>query len=147
MSGLLDASGEGAATLLAERPPARMAFQLKPATIKALVPGRVPGTYLLLAGSKPIYVGRSDTCLRTRLARHNHLSKASHVLWEPASTSATAFALEAFWFHKHSDSLLNKVHPASPRGQRMKCPFCSCSTEQALRHALRRPLPSTQANV
>lgn len=147
MSGLLDPIGEGAATLLAEPPPARMAFQLKPTTIRALVPRRIPGTYLLLAGSRPIYVGRSDTCLRTRLASHNHLNKASHVLWEPAPTPAAAFALEAFWFHKHSDSLLNKAHPASPKGQRMKCPFCSCSSEKALRHALRRPLISAQANV
>lgn len=137
MSGVTLPSDGPPARLTTGHPAARMAFRLRPATIRAMLPRRVPGTYLLLAGTTPVYVGRSDVCLRTRLSRHNHLSKASHVLWEPARTPGEAFALEAFWFHRHHKSLINKAHPAPPRGSRMPCPFCTGMTGQALRRSLR----------
>src|SRR5689334_5372563 len=92
-------------------PPARLAFRLLPITLRALLPpGRI-GAYVLLAGHVPVYVGRSDTCLRQRLSTHNHLSRASHVLWETTTTARDAFHLEAFWWHQHRATLINEVHP------------------------------------
>lgn len=108
---------------VASVPPARLAFRLTPPTVRALVPSGTPGTYLLLRGDVPLYVGRSDTCLQSRLVNHNHLSAATHVLWEPAREAWTAFCLEAWWWHRHKNTLINKIHPARPIG-RGPCPFC-----------------------
>ncbi|MEX5268882.1 GIY-YIG nuclease family protein [Kocuria sabuli] len=113
---------------------ARLAFRFTPATVRALVPARICGTYLLLDGENPVYVGRSDACLRTRLASHNHRSSATHVLWEPARSPKNAYLLEAHWFHQH-DLQLNQIHPASPAGQSLSCPFCDPLLIPALHYA------------
>ncbi|VEG40466.1 Uncharacterised protein [Mycolicibacterium flavescens] len=121
--------------LIAATPPARLAFQLNPRTVRSLIPAGTPGTYLLLQGERPVYVGRSDRCLRARLATHNHLHHATHVTWETARDAWGAFLLEAWWWHQHSDTLINKIHPAAPTGQG-PCPFCEPRTDSGLANAL-----------
>ncbi len=121
--------------LIAAAPPARLAFRMTPRTIRALIPVATPGTYLLLSGRVPVYVGRSDRCLQTRLAAHNHLHTVSHVVWEPARDQWAAFCLEAWWWHQHKDSLINKIHPAVPNG-RGPCPFCDAQTVAGLTNTI-----------
>lgn len=110
--------------LVEHLPPARLAFRFTPTTVRALVPAGVPGTYLLLKGHVPVYVGRSDTCLRTRLTTHNHLDLATHVLWESAKDAWQAFDLEAWWWHSRRP-IMNIIHPATPAGATRPCPFCA----------------------
>lgn len=52
--------------------PQRRLYRLSPWLIRALIPVGYIGTYKLfrLGETEPIYVGRSDTCLRNRLLRH-----------------------------------------------------------------------------
>lgn len=116
----------------------RMAFRFSPPTIRALVPARSCGTYLLLDGASPVYVGRSDVCLRTRLATHNHRLHATHVLWEIAQTPTGAFLLEAYWFHHHALQL-NQIHPARPAGSLDICPFCDPCVDKAIQNAFNYP--------
>lgn len=131
-----DSVRSGPEAHLTERAPSkRLAFRLRPSTIRALVPQNTCGTYLLLRGEIPIYVGRSDACLRTRLACHNHRLRATHVLWEIARTPRCAYMLEAYWFHHH-DLELNQIHPASPAGQSIICPFCDPDLMKAVQNAL-----------
>lgn len=118
----------------------RVAFRFDAAIVRQHLPAGVVGSYLLLDGRVPVYVGRSDSCLRRRLKNHPLLGRASHVTWEPTSSLGRAFMLEAFWFHElHGEpSLLNIAHPARPAGSTWRCPYCpSTATE---RHALRRAL-------
>lgn len=73
------------------------------------------------------YVGRSDSCLRNRLARHNHLSDFDYFWYRPESGPQRAFLLEAGMWHalKADLPLLNHIHPAVPIGSRIVCPYCS----------------------
>lgn len=123
------------AHLVERLPPKRLAFRLDPPTIRALIPPHTCGAYILLDGETPIYVGRSDACLRTRLATHNHRGSATHVLWEIARTPKSAYLLEAYWFHRQ-DFHLNQIHPACPAGTFATCPFCDPRALNALQTAL-----------
>lgn len=123
------------AHLVERLPSKRLAFRLTPSTIRALIPPRTRGTYMLLDRRTPIYVGRSDACLRTRLATHNHRGRATHVLWEVARTPKSAYLLEAYWFHRQ-DLQLNQIHPAYPAGTPTICPFCDPRARSALQTAL-----------
>lgn len=123
-------------------PPRRLAFTLAPDTLRELIPPRTIGAYLLLDGMVPIYVGRSDHCLRDRLSTHNHRHLATHVLWQPTRTRLEAYLLEAFWFHGHRASLINKIHPGAPTDSGRACPFCE-SVDAALEDALGRPIHTT----
>jgi len=115
---------------------ARLAFRFTPETIRLHIPGQVVGSYLLLAHRHPVYIGRSDTCLRRRLETHPLLGTATHVTWEAASSPDRAFLSEAFWYHElqRDHEVLNLVHPARPAGSDRSCPYCSPG--QAERRAL-----------
>ena len=117
----------------------RIGFRFAPNVIQALIPMGTIGTYLLLCSRTPIYVGRSDRCLRTRLSGHSLLSVATHFVWEPAPAPINAFLLEAFWYHRLAGrpNVLNVIHPAMPSGRTVACPFCDRQNEM---HALRRAL-------
>lgn len=119
----------------------RVAVPFAPAWIQALVPPRVSGAYLLLTAHAPIYIGRSDVCLRSRLLSHELLDKSSHVIWEPCEPRI-GFELESFWFHKlrRTTGVLNRFHPAPPRGQTISCPYCN-----ALRLPNRNAVPAESA--
>lgn len=104
----------------------RFAYRFTPDVVQALLPDSVVGTYLLIKHGLPVYVGRSDTCLRTRLGRHPWLGIATHFTWEPCRTSFQAFCLESLWYHRlvGEPETLNRVHPARPSNCRRPCPFC-----------------------
>jgi hypothetical protein len=119
---------------------ARLAFPFVPGVLRALIPDGVVGTYLLLREGAPVYVGRSDTCLRRRLASHNHIGRATHVSWEVCRSATNAYVTEAHWFHRLAEvpghHPLNSVHPALPAGSAMACPFCPPKEREALARAI-----------
>jgi hypothetical protein len=77
-----------------------MALQFAPGLVRAFVPVDRIDTYILLRGDRPIYVGRSDHCVRRQLLNHPPLGTANHLLWQPTPSRFAAFALEAYWFHR-----------------------------------------------
>lgn len=105
----------------------RTAVPADPAWIRAMLPPGVVGAYILLDGSSPFYVGRSDSCLAGRLVHHEYLAEASHVFWEVCRDSVRAFHCESFWYDRSGGShrLRNRIHPARPAGHSGGCPFCS----------------------
>lgn len=117
---------------------ARHAYPMRPEIIRGFLPPGYSGAYMLLRAGRPIYVGRSDTCLRLRLASHPHVAKASHVMWEICRDPWQAFVLEAALFHRlqHVPDVLNRVHPGKPAPYTRGCPFCSAGDVAALRRLL-----------
>lgn len=126
---------------------ARLAFRFTPAAIRLCIPCQVVGSYLLLDDRHPVYIGRSDTCLRRRLESHPLLGAATHVVWEAASTPDKAFLSEAFWFHelRRHHLVINLVHPARPAGSDRNCPYCRA--DEAERRALQRAFPGRSAHI
>lgn len=108
---------------------ARFAIPAAPAWIRPFVPEGVVGAYMLLKGDAPLYVGRSDSCLRSRLVGHELLPRASHLVWQACRSPRHAFHLEAFWYDrlKTGGQLLNRVHPAKPSLSDEPCPYCELS--------------------
>ena len=90
-----------------------------------MIQNSVIGTYVLICDGQPFYVGRSDSCLRTRLGNHELLAAATHVLWEPCATTQCAFRLEAAWFHglHGTENFRNLIHPARPLRDSPALPF------------------------
>ncbi|WP_159030867.1 hypothetical protein [Streptomyces sp. 769] len=110
------------------------------------IPAGTIGAYVLLRNEQqqatPLYVGRSDTCLRRRLTRHPLRGRATHFVAAPTLNRYQAFAIESAWYHRYlssGTSITNQIHPASPARTGRRCPFC-CETE--IERALRRALPS-----
>lgn len=110
----------------------RFAFRFTPEVVYALIPSKVIGAYLLFNNDKPVYVGRSDNCLRRRLINHPFIEVASYFLWNICHSKFHAFCVESFWFHKfqHQTQLLNIIHPAKPVGCQTFCPFCETSGDK-----------------
>lgn len=104
----------------------RFATPAQPQWIRPFIPAGIVGVYMLLAGDEPIYIGRSDTCLRTRLVGHEHLDAASHLVWKTCGSPRHAYHLESYWYDRlqAGSGLLNRVHPARPSGSEEPCPFC-----------------------
>ena len=85
------------------------------------------------------YVGRSDTCLRTRLLSHNYLYDFSYFYFQYAETPANAYAKEAGLWHSCVDygiPIRNRIHPDSPVDAHLKCPYCLSAKmiKQSLEH-------------
>lgn len=77
----------------------------------------------------PVYVGRADSCLLTRLLTHNHRNQVTHVEWRVTSSIRQAYLQECCFYHTYEDEhILNKIHPAKPGGTNLICPIC-CYTE------------------
>jgi hypothetical protein len=112
----------------------RVGFRFESKVLRAVIPPAALGTYLLLVEDEPIYVGRSDTCVRTRLCMHGLGQVATHFVWEPAREAWQGFCLEAAWWHRRADwpMLLNAIHPAIPLGDERTCPFCDKRDEKGL---------------
>jgi len=107
-----------------------------PKMVHALVDPMRPGVYLLGMGPPftPGYVGRSDTCLRTRLSTHNHLGRFEYFIFRYARSPAEAFGLECEYWHalqQDSDRLANKNHPAPPGFTGLRCPYCQFASSVA----------------
>ncbi len=119
--------------------PRQLAFLATPKVVRALVPAGRPGVYMLLRQDQPFYIGRSDSCLRTRLASHPLLRMATHVTWGPCTTPLEAYRLEAAWFHRLTagGQPINQIHPARPAGESNSCPFCSTGDWLAWSHLMR----------
>lgn len=119
----------------------RLALPFQRRMIRQVIPPGTTGVYLLLNGKDPVYVGRSDTCLRRRLVGHPLLERLTHVAFEACGSPCRAFYLEAFWFHELMGlpTTLNLIHPARPAASDRPCPFCDTAVAPALERALPRP--------
>ena len=99
----------------------------------------VPGAYILgSANGQALYVGRSDTDIRSRLLMH--LAPSQHMVhfgnvsrgvyggleqfwFQYASYMYEAYYLECQWYHQFSP-MHNQVHPVRPFGGAVRCPVC-----------------------
>ena len=123
-----------------------VALRFTRSIVNMQIPAGTIGAYVLLRYEQqqatPLYVGRSDTCLRRRLTRHPLCGRATHFVAAPTRNRHQAFAIESAWYHRYlatGASISNQIHPASPVGTGRRCPFCP---ETELERALRRALPS-----
>lgn len=108
----------------------RRLYRLDEWLIRALIPEHRIGTYLLYAGSKPVYAGRSDRNLRRRLIAHASWSCADHFGFEVYADADRAYDMECGLYHVLHYRMTNAIHPAAPAGSRRPCLICS--HEQAL---------------
>ena len=97
---------------------------------KFVLPGKC-GVYVLgemIDGEFVVkYVGRSDSCLRTRLLTHNYLYSYSYFYFLYMDSPEDAFRLESQWWHACVDfdiPIINKIHPDSPVNAGLVCPYC-----------------------
>lgn len=99
-----------------------------PEVIRNIVKADFPGVYVLgndKNGFDYGYVGRSDSCLRSRLLTHNHLYEYEYFIFTYTKTPQQAFWLESQWWHNCKESGVgNLIHPASPHGSGLECPYC-----------------------
>jgi hypothetical protein len=100
-------------------------YRLKSWFIRSLVPEGAPGAYVLWTPTMPVYVGRSDTCLRRRLLEHarsfpDFMYFTYNVTWRPQD----AFVVECSLFHALGDTTLNLSHPQRARASDHPCGFC-----------------------
>jgi hypothetical protein len=125
-------------SLIFAQDPRRFAFRATREVVNRLIPPHTIGAYLLLEDTAPIYVGRSDFCIRSRLDGHELLVVATHVVWEPCNTSKRAYLMESAWFHrlKGLRGFLNQIHPARPINANYDCPFCDLEDLKAITWAL-----------
>ncbi len=95
--------------------------------IRSLIPSGVSGAYVLIKNGLPFYVGRSDTCLMSRLCSHNYMFEATHVYWEVCGTVVRSYHQECYWYTVFLEkySLKNKIKPARPIGVEKESPFLS----------------------
>lgn len=91
--------------------------------LNQLIPKNIAGAYLLINNGLTIYVGRSDTCLFTRLTKHEHKVKATHVVWKVASSPIHAYHQECYWYAHFKGVTLNQIEPARPIKQLGRSPF------------------------
>lgn len=123
-----------------------VALRFTRSVVNMQIPAGTIGAYLLLRHEQeqatPLYVGRSDTCLRRRLTRHPLRGRATHFVAAPTANCHQAYAIESAWYHRYlvtNTPITNQIHPASPTGTGRRCPFCP---ETEIERALRRALPS-----
>jgi hypothetical protein len=100
-----------------------------PAAIRRTVAPGYPGAYALgddRGGFMAGYVGRSDTCLQTRLLKHNHRYKFEYFIFRYAASIEESYQIECQFWHtsQGQQDLLNIRHPASPLGSNLSCPYC-----------------------
>ena len=116
---------------LVARPPAeaptRFSFPFTRRYVNASLPAGVPGSYLLLdRAGRPLYVGRSDQCLRQRLLGHPLRGRAAHFTAAVVDGPRGAYLLECYWWHRYRRDgleLVNRIHPAT-YDLTVACPFC-----------------------
>ncbi|MFE3455966.1 GIY-YIG nuclease family protein [Nocardiopsis aegyptia] len=99
-------------------------LRLRPWVVRAMIPDHYIGTYVLFHHGQEHYIGRSDTCLRTRLLRHCTTAHAEYFAYDIHTTSEQAFSMECSLYHTHRSSLINVRHPDRPDYQNSVCPFC-----------------------
>lgn len=109
-------------------------YRMTPDVIRAAVQKNRPGAYILgdeVRGRFVFkYVGRSDHCLQTRLLTHGLLYHCPYFIFSYATTAKEAFELESKWWHDCINTdvqLINRIHPDSPSGMGLTCPYCQFS--------------------
>lgn len=112
------------------------AYRFTPDVIRAVVDSEKAGVYALgdvLNGKFVVaYVGRSDCSLQTRLLTHNYRYDYSYFIFRYTSNARDAFVLESQWWHDCRNAeppLVNQIHPDSPSGIKLYCPYCSFSRD------------------
>ena len=97
----------------------------------------VPGIYILGFYDKKErrielrYFGRSDSCLRRRLNNHILRSGFEYFYCVSCVDSIQAFFRECSLWHalEGEDHILNKIHPDTPNGAVISCPYCATTAE------------------
>ena len=114
-------------------------YRMTPDVIRSVVQKGRPGVYILgdESGGRFVfrYVGRSDHCLQTRLLTHGLLYCCSHFIFSYTATAKEAFERESKWWHDCKNNgvpLLNVIHPDSPSGAWLTCPYCQFRDEARL---------------
>lgn len=122
-------------------------FRMTPDVIRNEVIKGVPGAYILGdmedGEFKFKYVGRSDSCLQTRLLTHDYLYEYSYFVFAYTADAKKAFELESKWWHdchNNNITLRNQIHPDSPSNQLLCCPYCQFS--YSLKHSVENLIAS-----
>lgn len=118
-------------------------YALKPWLIRALIPERTLGAYVLWSPSAPVYVGRSDTCLRRRLVEHARSWPDIFFTYDVAFSGQDAYSMECSLFHALGERTSNIDHPQRCGANDPLCPFCIDSVQ--LIQANRLSLPPLAA--
>ncbi|GKZ16067.1 hypothetical protein HAL_39480 [Haladaptatus sp. T7] len=104
------------------------AYELTRERVRQAAPQDQPGFYRLgyIINGRffTSYVGRSDTCLRTRLIRHTQRRWQTHFVSRPTKTLEEAYYQECLFYHLERKTTGNKVHPARPAHTDLYCPYC-----------------------
>lgn len=100
-----------------------------PSIVREVVAPGYPGAYALgddRGGFIAGYIGRSDTCLQTRLLKHNHRYEFEYFIFRYATSVKEAYHLECQFWHTSAEQghLLNHRHPAVPVNSQLCCPYC-----------------------
>jgi hypothetical protein len=114
---------------------------------RALIPESRIGSYVLIDGDKPVYVGRSDTCLRRRLLQHANRQRAEYFAYNIHHTRIQAYTMECALYHALIPEIRNLIHPDSPDQTAVRCSFCSPDWAQPhlvspFAHSTHRYVPS-----
>lgn len=111
-------------------------YRFTPDVVRNVVPSGKIGVYALgdVIDDKFTvkYVGRSDCSLQKRLLTHNLLYQFSYFIFLITETDKDGFALEAKWWHDCKIKrlpIVNQIHPDSPSGLGIKCPYCEFSRD------------------
>lgn len=96
--------------------------------VQKVVPDAQAGFYRLgyaLDGQfHTTYVGRSDSSLKRRLLEHARNRWQEAFIVRPTENIVEAYRMECLYYHLESDSIGNKIHPASPDCGAIECPYC-----------------------
>jgi hypothetical protein len=103
---------------------------LLPRVVREVVAPGFAGAYVLgndHDGFKVGYVGRSDTCLRSRLLAHSYLCAFEYFIFLFVDHVAAAFYAECELYHAYrqlNTVLANRLHPAAPSAD-VGCRYCA----------------------
>jgi hypothetical protein len=112
-------------------------YRLMPDVVREVVEAGRVGSYVLgddEDGFMGKYAGRSDSCLQSRLATHNHLFDYDYFIFRYARDVEEAFRQECETYHvlkMQRPVLGNVIHPAAPALSGLKCPYCGFSADIA----------------
>ncbi len=115
-------------------------YRLAPWVVRALIPTRVIGTYVLYIQGKANYIGRSDTCIRRRLLHHCGTARGEYFTYDVHASPEQAFAGECSLFHALRRQLTNIRHPDRPDFTQTVCPFCWSTLQATRQHRLSMPV-------
>lgn len=122
-------------------------YLLTPWLIRAMIPEGTIGTYTLWSADAPIYIGRSDTCLRRRLLEHAAV-RADDVrfTFDVSRSIQDAFAMECSLFHALGDVTSNIDHPPRARRTDPACPFCQSTFTAVISNRLSSATLTTEGS-